>query len=70
MPKRSARKLYQSKKWEQKQKAFETLSEKEKEMVREKIRSMDEDNRQKELLYFRYIPPEIEYQPVFENEKR
>ena len=58
------------KKWEQKQKAFETLSEKEKEMVREKIRSMDEDNRQKELLYFRYIPPEIEYQPVFENEKK
>ncbi len=58
------------KKWEQKQKAFETLSEKEKEMVREKIRSLDEDNRQKELLYFRYIPPEIEYQPVFENEKK
>lgn len=57
-------------KWGQKQAAFESLSDQEKELVREKIRSFDEKSRQNELLHFRYIPPEFDYQPTFENEKK
>lgn len=55
--------------WEARQKAFETLSDKEKDLVRKKVKELDE-NKQQELLNFRYIPSEIDYVPVYENEKK
>lgn len=58
--------------WEAKQKAFTELTEEKQQRVIEKIKKMKSspEDMQKRLLSFKYIPPEYEYIPTTENEKK